>query len=50
MGQYRPSWKASRYPEINRRTLPEETHRAMEIAQEEGIHRFDERPRALLEW
>ncbi|MBI3089133.1 MAG: radical SAM protein [Candidatus Tectomicrobia bacterium] len=43
MGQYRPAWKAARYPEINCPTLPEETQRALDIAEEEGISRVDQR-------
>jgi len=49
MDQYYPSNKASQYPEINRRILPEEFKKAIEIAKKEGLHRFDKRePRPFL--
>ena len=41
MDQYYPSNKASQYPEINRRILPEEFEEAIKIAKKEGLHRFD---------
>ncbi|MBU3957006.1 radical SAM protein [Patescibacteria group bacterium] len=41
--------KADQYPEINRRILPEEFEKAIEIAKKEGLHRFDKRePRLFL--
>lgn len=49
MDQYYPTNKANRYPEINRRILPEEFEKAIEIAKKEGLHRFDKRePRPFL--
>jgi len=47
MDQYYPSNKANQYPEINRRILPEEFEKAIEIAKKEGLHRFDKREARL---
>lgn len=45
MSQYHPAGQVSpkKYPEICRTLLPKEYARAVEIAREEGLHRFDER-------
>ncbi len=45
MSQYRPMFKARRYPEINRSITREEFQEAMRLAEEEGIKRLDERRR-----
>jgi len=47
MDQYYPSNKANQYPKINRRILPEEFKKAIEIAKKEGLHRFDKREARL---
>lgn len=45
MDQYYPTAKVSgeKYPEINRRIVPEELEGAFRVAREAGLHRFDER-------
>jgi putative pyruvate formate lyase activating enzyme len=43
MAQYRPCGEANKYPEIARRISPEEYEAAVRAAEEEGIHRLDER-------
>lgn len=43
MGQYHPTNKADRYPELNRRITPEEFQEALALAEKEGLHRFDKR-------
>ncbi len=45
MAQYHPSGKVSsaNQPELNRRITRQELSRAFELAQEAGLHRFDER-------
>jgi putative pyruvate formate lyase activating enzyme len=49
MDQYSPTNKAGQYPRIKRRITPEEFKEAIEIAQKEGLHRFDKRePRFFL--
>lgn len=40
MGQYRPAHLASRYPELRRPLGTSEHRKAVEIAREEGLHRF----------
>ncbi|HAN86183.1 MAG TPA: radical SAM protein [Firmicutes bacterium] len=40
MGQYRPAHRASRYPELSRSLGISEYRKAVEIAGEEGLHRF----------
>jgi putative pyruvate formate lyase activating enzyme len=40
MGQYRPAHRASRYPELSRPLGISEYRKAVEIAEEEGLHRF----------
>ncbi len=49
MDQYSPTNKADQCPKIKRRITPEEFKEAIEIAQKEGLHRFDKRePRFFL--
>lgn len=43
MAQYRPCGEASKYPPLNRRITQAEYDEALAIAQEEGIHRLDQR-------
>ncbi|MFQ5866014.1 MAG: radical SAM protein [bacterium] len=43
MSQYRPAYKAERYPEINRPTSSSEFWQAIKIAEKEGLKRLDER-------
>ncbi|MGQ9693884.1 MAG: radical SAM protein [Thermodesulfobacteriota bacterium] len=43
MAQYRPCGEASKNPPLNRRLTQEEYEEALAIAQEEGIHRLDQR-------
>ncbi len=40
MEQYRPAYKATRYPEINRRLTPKEFSQAVETARAVGLSRF----------
>jgi putative pyruvate formate lyase activating enzyme len=52
MGQYYPAGVVSedRYPEINRHVTAEEMAEARRIAEEEGLHRFDQRRPSPLRW
>ena len=52
MGQYYPAGLVNedRYPEINRHVTAEEMAEARRIAEEEGLHRFDERRQSALRW
>jgi putative pyruvate formate lyase activating enzyme len=43
MDQYRPCGKAHQYPSINRRLRNDEYQRALKLAAEAGLHRFDEK-------
>ncbi len=43
MSQYRPTYKAHEYPEIDRRPTMEELEGAVRLAQEAGLTRLDER-------
>ena len=43
MAQYRPCGRAGEYPPLNRRLTPAEFEEALRIAEEEGIHRLDQR-------
>ena len=43
MAQYRPCGKAADHPPLNRRITAKEYEEALNIAQEEGIHRLDQR-------
>jgi putative pyruvate formate lyase activating enzyme len=43
MAQYRPMYKAHEYPKINRRPTLEELQEAINLAQEAGLTRLDER-------
>ncbi|NIN64866.1 MAG: radical SAM protein [Anaerolineae bacterium] len=49
MSQYRPTYKAHEYPDIDRRPTMEELERAVSLAQEAGLTRLDER-RPRLVW
>ncbi len=43
MDQYRPAFKASQYPKLNRRITPQEYQAAVQMALEAGLHRLDNR-------
>ena len=43
MSQYRPCGEAHKFPELKRSVTAEEYREAVSTAQEEGIHRLDER-------
>ena len=43
MGQYRPCYKAGRYPELNRPPTRQELKDARRAVQDAGLHRLDER-------
>jgi putative pyruvate formate lyase activating enzyme len=43
MDQYRPSYKAHNYPELNRRLTHQEYQSAVDLALSAGLHRLDER-------
>jgi putative pyruvate formate lyase activating enzyme len=43
MDQYRPSFRAHQYPELNRPITQKEYQNAMKSATEAGLHRLDER-------
>ena len=43
MAQYRPCGRAGELPPLNRRLTPDEFEEALRIAEEEGIHRLDQR-------
>ena len=47
MAQYRPCYTAAGVPEINRRVTAQEYERAVQLAQEAGLRRLDERWRSL---
>jgi putative pyruvate formate lyase activating enzyme len=49
MGQYRPTYKAHQYQEINRRPSPEELEGAVALALDAGLTRLDDR-KARLVW
>jgi putative pyruvate formate lyase activating enzyme len=44
MDQYRPCYRAERYPPLDRALSPDEYEKAMNLARRSGLHRFD-RPR-----
>lgn len=48
MAQYRPCFRAAKYPELNRRLSAEEYYEAVEVALAAGLHRLDDRPRRFL--
>lgn len=51
MGQYRPCGEAHKFPELRRSITVEEYRDAVTMAQEEGIHRLDERKLSrLFQW
>jgi len=43
MAQYRPAYRAHRYPELNRSITRQEFMDAIQLAHREGLHRLDER-------
>jgi putative pyruvate formate lyase activating enzyme len=45
MDQYRPAWRASRYPELNRSTSRSEHQAVLQAAQDAGLQRLDKRRR-----
>ncbi len=47
MNQYRPSYKAHLYPELNRRLTSQEYQSAVETALSAGLHRLDQRKSRL---
>jgi putative pyruvate formate lyase activating enzyme len=50
MGQYRPCYKAGRYPELNRPPTRKELADARKAVQDAGLHRLDERRGIPLAW
>lgn len=51
MDQYRPCWKASRYPPFDRSVTPEEVDEAIQVARACGLHRLhEERPASAIAW
>ena len=51
MNQYRPCGEAHKHPELRRSITVEEFRNAVSMAQEEGIHRLDERKLVrLFQW
>ena len=48
MGQYRPEYRASEYPEIDRRPTADEMREARRLFHEAGLQRMDERRRDRL--
>lgn len=48
MSQYRPTYKAHEYTEIDRPPSAEELQEAVDLAREAGLHRLDERRQRLL--
>ncbi len=51
MDQYRPCWKAFRYPPLDRRITQAEFAEALELAKCNGLHRLhEERPGSAVAW
>jgi len=50
MGQYRPCYKAGRYPELNRPPTRQELQDAQQAVQDAGLHRLDRRRGIPLAW
>lgn len=50
MGQYRPCYKAGRYPELNRPPTRQELQDARQAVQDVGLHRLDRRRGIPLVW
>ncbi len=48
MAQYRPTYKAHEYPEIDRRPSPQELQDAVDVALDAGLTRLDERKSHLV--
>ena len=47
MDQYHPYYRADRYPELNRPITRQEYEKAVRVAREAGLHRFDRRRRLV---
>lgn len=47
MDQYRPAYKATQYPELNRPITKQEYQQALHLAHERGLHRLDQRRRLI---
>jgi putative pyruvate formate lyase activating enzyme len=47
MDQYRPAYKASQYPKLNRRITGQEYQLALRLADQAGLHRLDKRRPAI---
>jgi putative pyruvate formate lyase activating enzyme len=51
MDQYRPCWKTSHYPPLNRQITREEFEDAVEAAKTAGLHRvLQEQPGSAVAW
>jgi putative pyruvate formate lyase activating enzyme len=51
MDQYRPCWKVTHYPPLNRAITREEFEEAVAAAKEAGLHRLhEERPGTAVAW
>ena len=50
MGQYRPCYKASQYPELNRPPTRRELEEAHQAVRDAGLHRLDQRRGIPLAW
>lgn len=50
MDQYRPAYRANRYPELSRAITHEEYQAAERMAREAGLYRLDERKRRTAFW
>ncbi len=50
MDQYRPAYRANRYPKLGRAITHEEYQSAERMAREAGLHRLDERKRRMAFW
>ena len=50
MDQYRPCYKASALPPLDRRITPDEYAEAVHLAQEAGLHRLDDRQARSMFW
>ena len=50
MGQYRPCYKASQYPELNRPPTRRELEKAQQAVRDAGLHRLDQRRGIPLAW
>jgi len=50
MDQYRPAYRAHRYPELNRRITRAEYEAAVKMARDAGLNRLDKRKTFLFPW